>query len=302
LLLVEVIRTVVAVTAPLVAAGPNALTQSPTARFVAVTDWVAVNVVELDVLTVRFWVFGGVGFLPLAFLVLPDFECCEKLPGDTSMPDTDTVDPFTPVTFPEAIAREPSPGKRPENRRSAPAGNDGRVPFVPPVPPPNRKPPAPENGGRPAEELPPLVTRVHDPFEAGVSIVMLRAAIVVLDFLDGVPVTVTQSPAVNELTDCVTVWLNCVVGVQLTVVCPVVGFWTSMLEPLSAATLPVAPMGAFEEVVAAPALEPTAATATSAVAPVPINRAQRRQLLLRLVGVCIGLSLFLVSLLGCSIT
>ena len=115
---------------------------------------------------------------------------------------------------------------------------------------------------------------------------MLRAAIVVLDDFDGVPVTVTQSPAASELTDWETVFENCVEVVQLTVVWPVLGFCTSMLDAWSAATLPLAMPGAFVEVVAAPATEPIVVAATSAVAPVPRNRAQRRRLVLRLVSVC----------------
>ena len=70
---------------------------------------------------------------------------------------------------------------------------------------------------------------------------MLRAAMVVLDVFDGVPVTVTQSPAVSVLTDWVTVFENAVDVVQLTVVWPVLAFCTSMLEAWSAATLPLAP-------------------------------------------------------------
>ena len=75
---------------------------------------------------------------------------------------------------------------------------------------------------------------------------MLRAAIVVLDFFDGVPVTVTQSPAASELTASETVLENCVVVVQLTVVWPELGFCTSMLDPWSAATLPEASRGRSE--------------------------------------------------------
>ena len=52
---------------------------------------------------------------------------------------------------------------------------------------------------------------------------LLRAAMVVLDDLDGVPVTVTQSPAFKTLTASDTVFENCVVSVQLTVVWPVMG-------------------------------------------------------------------------------
>jgi hypothetical protein len=47
---------------------------------------------------------------------------------------------------------------------------------------------------------------------------MLRAAMVVLDDFEGVPVTVTQSPTVRTLTASDTVFENCVEGVQLTVV------------------------------------------------------------------------------------
>ena len=76
---------------------------------------------------------------------------------------------------------------------------------------------------------------------------------------------------------------------QFTVVCPELAFWTSMLDPLSEATLPVAPMGALAGVVAAPAAEATAPAASSAVAPVPARRMKRRRLLLRLVSDCIVL-------------
>jgi hypothetical protein len=58
-----------------------------------------------------------------------------------------------------------------------------------------------------------------------------------------------------------------------------------MVEPLSAATLPLAPMGAVVE--AAEAEEAMAVAARSAVAPVPRNFAQRRRVELRLVSVCI---------------
>ncbi len=80
------------------------------------------------------------------------------------------------------------------------------------------------------------------------------------------------------------------VDVQLTVVWPELGFWTSMLEPLSAATLPVAPIGAFVVVAApaAPGVVAMAATATSAPDPAPRNRTQRRRFVLWLVGVCMA--------------
>jgi hypothetical protein len=71
-----VIRTVVAVTAPLDAAGPKALTQSPTARSEGAADLVALTVVDPDVVIFRPCVFGVVGLEPLE---LPDLRA--KLPG-----------------------------------------------------------------------------------------------------------------------------------------------------------------------------------------------------------------------------
>jgi hypothetical protein len=61
---------------------------------------------------------------------------------------------------------------------------------------------------------------VHEPDELAAVTVMVFAAIVVLDFFDGVPLTVTQSPLVTELTASVTVLEKAVVVVQFTVVCP----------------------------------------------------------------------------------
>jgi hypothetical protein len=281
---VEVIRTVVAVTAPFVAAGPTADTQSPTARSVAAADWVEDNVVDPEVVILRFSVFGATDlevFELLELLELLDLVRA-KLPGEMSTPDTETVEPLTPVTLPDAMAME----LRPANRRAEPAGKLGRVPLVLPVPPLRKlKPPGPADA--PPVDVPPLVVReVQDPVDEGLRSVMLRAAIVVLDVFDGVPVTVTQSPAASELTDSDTVFENCVEMVQLTVVWPVLAFCTSMLDAWSAATLPLARPGALVGVVAAPATEPIVVAATNAVAPVPRNRAQRRRVVLRLVSVC----------------
>jgi hypothetical protein len=266
---VEVIRTVVAVTEPLVAAGPKALTQSPTARSLDAADCVELTVVELEVVAVSFSVLGVVGFLVCAFLD----PALGRFPSDRFVPEMLTVDPLTAVTFPLAkdrfasclrklLAPEPPPGKL------------GRVPFPPspelvPAPPPrNWNPPAPP--GRPpgAPLAPRLPNALHVPLDDGVVTVMLRAAMVVLDFFDAVPVTETQSPTASALTASVTVLENCVVAVQPTVVWPVLAFCTSMLELFSAATLPDAPEGRFE-VVAAPAGAATVASATSAVAPPP---------------------------------
>lgn len=65
----------VAVTAPVLAAGPNALTQSPTARSLAEAVCVVRTVVELDVVILRFSVLGVAGFFCVALLVeLPGAE------------------------------------------------------------------------------------------------------------------------------------------------------------------------------------------------------------------------------------
>jgi len=275
---VEVIWTVVAVTAPFVAAGPKALTQSPTARSVAAADWVEDSVVDPEVVILRFSVFGATGLEVFELLELLDLVRA-KLPGEMSTPDTETVEPLTPVTLPDAMAM----ALRPANRRAAPPAKLGRVPLVPPLR--KLKPPGPANA--PPVDVPRLSAPTEqDPVDEGPRSVMLRAAIVVLVVFDGVPVTVTQSPAASELTDSVTVFENCVEVVQLTVVWPVLGFCTSMLDAWSAATLPLARPGAFVGVVAAPETEPIVVAVTSAVAPVPRNRAQRRRLVLRLVSVC----------------
>jgi hypothetical protein len=127
---------------------------------------------------------------------------------------------------------------------------------------------------------------VHVPVDDGVVTVIVRAATVVLDFFDAVPVTEMQSPAVTELTASVTVLENWVVVVHPTVVCPVLAFCTSMVEPLSAATLPDAPVGWF---VAAPAGAAAIATTTRAVTPPPTSCAQRLRFARWPVGVCISI-------------
>src|SRR5580704_19308468 len=133
---------------------------------------------------------------------------------------------------------------------------------LPPLPPWNWKPPV--WPGAPAAPRAPKP--VHEPLELAVVTVIDRASMVVLDFFEGVPVTVTQSPAATALTASVTVLENCVVDVQLTVVWPEVVFWTSMFDALasSAATLPLAPSPrAAGGAVAAPAVELRAPAATS---------------------------------------
>ncbi len=67
---VEVMRTVVAVTAPVLLAVPNALTQSPTATADDVVAWVSDSVVDFPVVILSFCVLGFVCFV--------DFELDER--------------------------------------------------------------------------------------------------------------------------------------------------------------------------------------------------------------------------------
>ena len=197
-------RTVLAFTLPFEAAGPKALTQSPTAKTLALAVCVVVTVVDPVVVIVTFCVFGVAGFFVLAPLEL----VARKFPAPRSNPITDTVDSLTPVTFPDTTVRSASPGKR-----RVPPGNEGRVPPAPPGR--KRKPPGPP---KPPLVAPAPPATVHDPLAEGARRVMVRAATVVLEVLEAVPVTVTQSPAAIEPTDSVTVWVNTVVGDQFTVV------------------------------------------------------------------------------------
>ena len=281
---VEVILTVVAVTAPLVAAGPKALTQSPTARAEAAALCVELTVVDFDVVMVSVSVLGVVGFFVFELdLVVGRVNW----PGLTSYPDTVSVDPLTDFTLPDPMASDASSLRKLDEPLPLPPQDAwNEPPPSAPDPPKPGPPPRPHRGTRTLHLAPPPRRScpttgpkpVHEPLELAVVTVIERAAMVVLDFFEGVPVTLTQSPAASALTASVTVLENAVVDVQFTVVWPEVVFCTSMFDALasSAATLPLAPAGALAgAVVAAPAAELRAAAATRAVVPVPMMRAQR---------------------------
>ncbi len=214
--MLELIRTVVAVTEPLLADGPKALTQSPTARSVAAAAWVALTVVEPDVVMVNVSVLGALGLL--GFELEPERERNES--PESAIPEMVSVEPLTAVTLPDAMSSDAKVLRKlfaPE-----PEGNEGRVPPGPP-PSPRAKPPPPGLPGKapgglpsPPERAPPLA--VQDPPEEAVVTVRLRAATVVFELFDALPVAVTQSPTTTEDTDSVTVLENCVVPVHETVV------------------------------------------------------------------------------------
>lgn len=220
---VEVMRTVLAVTEPFVAAGPNADTQSPTARAPEVTDWLVFTGVELDVVTLRVSVLGLAGCLFLVFLLV-DLPGAVKLPGEIEMPETVIADPLTAVTLPDAMSklanrcRKLFPAAPPPGNDRAPPSGRFCGPPPPPEPPRNWKP----AGGPPdpvrERKLPAPLVVPHVPLLFGADNVMLRAAMVVFVFFDADPVAVRQSPTATALTDSVTLLENVVVDVQLTVV------------------------------------------------------------------------------------
>lgn len=216
---VEVMRTALAVTEPLVAAGPNADTQSPTARAPEVTACEVLTGVELEVVTLSVSVLGFAG----RFVWLLDLPRAAKLPGEIEIPEIVSVDPLTPVTFPDAMSKLASclrklfPAAPPAGKFREPL--PGNFCGPPPEPPRDWKPPA----GGPPDPVPTRKLRVpgvapQAPLLFGMVRVMLRAAMVVFDLLDADPVAVTQSPTATALTASVTLLENVVVDVQLTVV------------------------------------------------------------------------------------
>ena len=142
----------------------------------------------------------------------------------------------TAVTFPlakpplanaEGRRPDPPPGKRPVGLPpDFPAGKDPPL-GGPPDPPPEAPPGKPPN--------PP----VHFPVVGWLTVTVL--AVTTLVFLAVVPETVTQSPTATEVAGTLTIWVKAVDVVQLTVVCPLCWLWTSMEDPVMAATEPEAP-------------------------------------------------------------
>ena len=95
-----------------------------------------------------------------------------------------------------------------------------------------------------------------------------------------------QSPAARELTVSVTVLENWVVGVQLTVVWPVLGFCTSMLDAAERGHAAAGADGRGRRA-AAPAVEADGRGGQERRGAGAEHLAQRRPVELRLVSVCI---------------
>jgi hypothetical protein len=247
---------------------------------------VVVSVVDFVVVTFSFSAFGT-----FTFAALVDFEDFVDFLGAvkselSSIPDMEMVDPLTAVTFPVPMASlEPekkrrAPAPPPNEPRAAPLPPAAPPPAPPPKPPPE-KPPAPPGAPVPApvrnRPAPAPAPVAHVPDADAGEMTMDLAAIVVLDFLAGVPVTVRQSPTATELTVSVTVLEKVVVAVQLTVVWPADGLCTSMEVPAMEATLPLAIPPRAGGGVAAPALaevptRPTRPTTPTRPAATPPRR------------------------------
>ena len=204
----SVIRTVVAATVPDESALPWAVTHLPTLTELALVDASVVIFVLAPMVTVLFVV-------PLLPLLLPPGVNC-RAAITTDEPDTDVTDPAAMAPM---FAR--CPDGNPDGRW--PEGNpdgtpDGRWPL-PPAPP---KPP------------------VQLPFVAG----LIDTVLAVNDAADSdVPagaIAVTQEPVLIAAKVVVTSWLNFVDDVHPTATWPDCGFCTCIVEPATAATVPLA--------------------------------------------------------------
>ena len=254
-----------AATAPMLFAVPTAVMHWPTLSADGPAVTVLRYLVAAVVVTVTLVVVPAAGFLP----------CTTKPLADTE------------VTLPLAPPNPPRPKAPP-----LPLGRGlglklgrGEEPPCPRPNPPNPPPPNP-----PAPVQLPLT---------GVLMVTLVAVtgVVAAPVAEGWPITVTQLPTVTSFEVTVTESVNGVVPVKVTVTCPEVGFWTSMLDPDTAAAVPTTPgkaarvpvgagllLGAAELAMAAagvalvpPLLQPATASITIP-APVRAGAQRRREL------------------------
>jgi len=262
---------VLAVIAPVWSAGPNAVAHCPTATADDVAEAFWVNVVLAVKVTVEVRVVSlSLGELELGFFVVLVLDGGVGSTG--TVPFTTNFDPESDVTLPKAVEKI---------RAAAPEGI-ALLGKVPPgkVPPGGRNPPNPPAPPRSAPANP--RPWVHDPVELGWVIDTVVAVkwfeVDLADFaVELLLVAVTQSPTTSSDEGMLSVWVKFVDWVQVTVTWPLVGFCTSIEDaPTSAAMVPEAvdTDGAgggvvFGDVVAAPAVPPTAATLVRRTSPSP---------------------------------
>jgi hypothetical protein len=230
---------VLAVTAPVLSAGPSAVAHCPTTTAADVADTFFVNVVFAENVTLEVCVLVlSLGGLELDFLVPLLVELLGLVGMTGTIPLTTKVEPEIEVTLPNAVEKVRA-------RAAAPAGNvppveeplGGRNP-APPNPAPPRNPAPPPN---PAPPVPPNpAPRVHDPVELGwviVTVVAVKLFEAFFDLVAATLVAVTQSPTASSEDGSVTVWVKFVEDVQVTVTWPLDGFCTSIEVPGTTAAM-----------------------------------------------------------------
>ena len=203
-----------AATAPMLFAVPIAVTHRPTLS----ADGVALSVLRylLDelVTTETLDVVGAV-------------DPAVRVRAWTTKPvaDTDSTLPSAPPKFP--VPNPPVPVGR---GRALKLGRGDPLGLAPPNPPPPQPPP-------PNPPAP-----VHSPLTG--ALIVTVVAVTERDedeVVDGLPTTVTQLPTFTSAAVAVTVSVIGVLALNVTVTCPEVGFWTSMLVPDTAAAVPTTP-------------------------------------------------------------
>jgi hypothetical protein len=196
-----------AATAPMLFAAPTAVMHWPTFSADGPAVTVLRYLVVALVVTVMLVSVPAAGFLP----------CTTKPLADTE------------VTLPLAPPNPPTPPR--PNAPLLPLGRGrglklgrGEEPPCPRPNPPN--PPAP----------------VQLPLTGALMVTLVAVTgLAAAPVAEGWPTTVTQLPTVTSFEVTVTVSVIGVVAVKVTVTCPEVGFWTSMLDPDTAAAVPTTP-------------------------------------------------------------
>jgi hypothetical protein len=240
-----------AATAPMLFGVPIAVMHWPTFSADGFAATVFRYLVVAEVVTVTLVVVLAARFLP----------CTTKPLADTE------------VTLPLAPPKAPLPKAPllPLGRGRGLKLGRGEEPPGPPPPNPPNPPPNPPNPPAPVQL--PLTGAL---IVTLVAVTGLAAAPALADPVpEGVPTTVTQLPTVTSFDVTVTVSVMGVVAVKVTVTCPEVGFWTSMLDPDTAAAVPTTPGKAARAPVGAGLLlgaagEPTVAAGVAMAAVVPL--------------------------------
>ena len=167
------------------------------------------------------------------------------------------------MTLPLAPPKAPLPNapRLPVGRgRGLKLGRGVALPLAPPAPRPN--PPNPPPNPAPPAQL---------PLTGALMVTVVAVTGPVADpAADGLPTTVTQLPTVTSFAVAVTVSVIGVVAVKVTVTCPEVGFWTSRLDPETAAAVPTTPGKAAWEGVGAGLLACAAGLAAAVPATVAL--------------------------------